>query len=99
MSRLDSPSKRDRTGNTGNAWTHVYLRVTFLESNVFSVVYTHTYIYIAIEDTRISARIYRWIVTDQRRDEKGEAGSLGGIFASERLFHDDVISHLWRFLS
>lgn len=99
MSRLDSPSKRDRTGNTGNAWTHVYLRVTFLESNVFSVSYTHTYVYIAIEDTRISARIYRWIVTDQRRDEKGEAGSLGGIFASERLFHDDVISRLWRFLS
>lgn len=62
-------------------------------------IHTHTYIYIAIEDTRISARIYRWIVTDQRRDEKGEAGSLGGIFASERLFHDDVISRLWRFLS
>lgn len=77
----------------------IYLRVTFLESNVFSVSYTHTYVYIAIEDTRISARIYRWIVTDQRRDEKGEAGSLGGIFASERLFHDDVISRLWRFLS
>ena len=93
MSRLDSPSKRDRTGNT---WTHVYLRVTFLESNVFSL---YIDIYIAIEDTRISARIYRWIVTDQRRDEKGEAGSLGGIFASERLFHDDVISRLRRFLS
>lgn len=63
---------------------------------IFSV---YRYIYIAIEDTRISARIYRWIVTDQRRDEKGEAGSLGGIFASERLFHDDVISRLRRFLS
>lgn len=94
MSRLHSQSKRDRTGNT---WTHVYLRVTFLESNVFSL--SDIYIYIVIEDTRISARIYRWIVTDERRDEKGETGSLGGVFASERLFHDDVISRLWRFLS
>lgn len=64
---------------------------------IFAVGYI--YIYIVIEDTRISARIYRWIVTDERRDEKGETGSLGGVFASERLFHDDVISRLWRFLS
>lgn len=56
--------------------------------------------YTVIEDTRISARIlYRWIVTDQRRNEKGETGSVCGVFASERLFRDNVISRLWRFLS
>lgn len=67
MSRLDSPSKRDRTGNTGNAWTHVYLRVTFLESNVFSVVYTHTRVYI------YSDREYENFCEDISLDRHGSA--------------------------
>ena len=63
MSRLDSPSKRDRTGNT---WTHVYLRVTFLESNVFSL-YIDLYIYI------YSDRGYENFCEDISLDRHGSA--------------------------